>query len=193
MAHPIDQLQRIGLKLFLKPNSNLNPTSLITVFHHWIQNQAVPGLLIDVADYTHLRNGPKVLLIGHEGNYALDDRNGKLGLSYYKKQPSDGTLVNRIFAISETLFKASNLIETDKTLGGNFKFNWNELEFFSNDRLLASLNQSTLDALRPVLKNFLSKMNADQSCEIREPSDLNDRLTIKLISPKNFFKKPIQK
>ena len=188
MEHPINKLQRIGLKLFLKPNHNLNPTSLITVFHHWIQIKAVPELLIDVADYTHLSNGPKVLLIGHEGNYALDDRNGKLGLSYYKKQPSDETLANRILSIGQTLFKASYLIETDETLGGNFKFNWDELEFFSNDRLLAPSNQSTIDTLRPVLKQFLADLHEGQSYEIKCHPNLKDRLTIQILAANNFFK-----
>ena len=41
------------------------------MFHRWIQTRAVDGLLIDVADYTHLKDGPQVLLAGHEGNYSM--------------------------------------------------------------------------------------------------------------------------
>ena len=70
----VDTLQRFGLKLFLQSGQEVDPKSLIPVFHRWIQTGAVGGLLIDVADYTHLAEGPSVLLVGHEGNYAFDYR-----------------------------------------------------------------------------------------------------------------------
>ena len=60
------------------------------LLHRWIQ---IAGsgcgkwtIAIDVADYTHLPDGPSVLLVGHEGNYALDCRDGRQGLYYYRKR-----------------------------------------------------------------------------------------------------------
>ena len=50
----VANLQRIVLKIFLDEESVLEPSDVIPVFHPWIQTQAVDGLLIDVADYTHM-------------------------------------------------------------------------------------------------------------------------------------------
>ncbi len=67
----VANLQRIVLKIFLDEESVLEPSDVIPVFHPWIQTQAVDGLLIDVADYSHMATGPCVLLVAHEGHYVL--------------------------------------------------------------------------------------------------------------------------
>ena len=49
----------------------------IPVFHRWIQKQTVSGhLLIDVHDYSHIHQGPGILLVGHEGNFSIDLADG---------------------------------------------------------------------------------------------------------------------
>ena len=42
------------------------------VFHAWIQKGAVEGLLLDVADYQHIQDGPGMILIGDQVDYAFD-------------------------------------------------------------------------------------------------------------------------
>ena len=96
MGYDTAALQRFILKIFVEPASAGEPSTIIPVFHRWIQESAVPGLLIDVADYTHLVDGPSVLLVAHEANYALDGIGGRPGLSYTRKQPSEGTLPERL-------------------------------------------------------------------------------------------------
>ena len=49
------------------------------VFHQWIRDSVCPEMLIDVADYRHVPAGPGVMLIGHEANYSLDNRENRLG------------------------------------------------------------------------------------------------------------------
>ena len=70
----LEKLQRVALKVFFTPQtaSTFKTREVIPVFHRWIQTQAVDGLLIDVADYTHLPTGPAVILIAHEGQYSID-------------------------------------------------------------------------------------------------------------------------
>ena len=38
---PVDDLQRVALKVFLTNDSELDPRDAIPVFHRWIQTQAV--------------------------------------------------------------------------------------------------------------------------------------------------------
>ena len=72
MAAPIEQLQRFGLKLFVDSAAVVSPHACVPIFHRWIQTGAVDGLLIDVADYTHLTDGPRVLLVAHEGGGGIN-------------------------------------------------------------------------------------------------------------------------
>ncbi len=78
--------QRITVKFFAKPGSKFEPNKFIAMFHKFIQNNAVEGLLVDVADYGHVPNGPGILLIGHDVDYAMDLTGGKPGLLVRRKR-----------------------------------------------------------------------------------------------------------
>ena len=72
-------LQKFGVKLFFNTNGSFDSKDFIPVFHNWIQDKVVPNhLLIDVADYSHIPDGPGVMLIAHEGNFSLDQENHQL-------------------------------------------------------------------------------------------------------------------
>jgi rhodanese-related sulfurtransferase len=43
----------------------------IEAFHRFIQRGLVEGLILDVADYRHVPQGPGVLLVGHDVDYGL--------------------------------------------------------------------------------------------------------------------------
>ena len=78
--------QRIKVKYFVQEPAAVDLPAFIPVFHHWIQEHRVEGLLIDVADYKHMQNGPGIVLIGHEADYALDLAGGRPGLIYDRKR-----------------------------------------------------------------------------------------------------------
>ena len=52
-----------------EPPGSLDPA--IPVFHRLIQRGLVEGLVIDVADYRHVPDGPGVLLVGHDVDYGV--------------------------------------------------------------------------------------------------------------------------
>ena len=155
-AADIGALQRIAVKLFLTDDAVLEPRSVIPVFHRWIQTHAVDGLLIDVADYSHMATGPCVLLVAHEGHYALDRTDGRLGLQYTRTRPLEGPLADRLASITRTLLGAAQLLETESTLTGPVRFAGNEIECVANDRLLAPNDGATLAAIRPALDRVLT-------------------------------------
>ena len=64
---------------------NENLAAFSGVFQGWIQRKALDGQLIDVADYRHVFEGPSVVLIGHDGDYTIEKRDGRLGLLFTRK------------------------------------------------------------------------------------------------------------
>ncbi len=119
-------LYKFGVKLFFANQQDRESTEFIPVFHGWIQRQALPGhLLIDVHDYSHVHQGPGILLVAHEANLSIDEAEGRRGLVYIRKQPA---------ALSETLeaaFAAAKILEDEQGV----KFATGTFDFFSNDRL----------------------------------------------------------
>src|SRR5665213_247713 len=84
------QLQHVNVKLLLQNSADAGLEPLIPVFHSWIENQNGDGLLIDVADYSHVPSGPGVVLIGHEGNFSVDNADNRLGVRYNRKAILEG-------------------------------------------------------------------------------------------------------
>ena len=62
--------ERLQLKLFLEPSTHFELEALIPVFHRFIRDHVIKELLIDVVDYSHVPNGPGVVLIGHFADHA---------------------------------------------------------------------------------------------------------------------------
>lgn len=152
-------VQRIALKLFLDDTAALPPRDVIPVFHRWIQTRAVDGLLIDVADYTHLPTGPQVLLVGHEGRYVLDRGDDRPGLQYVRTQPLEGRLETRLRTVAAMLLRGARLLEEDGTLPGPVRFRRDEIDWVANDRLLAPNTPETLSAVRPAFEAFLGTLS----------------------------------
>src|SRR6185295_13767560 len=84
-------LQRIGIKMFAEDSAAVVVRDFIPVFHSWIQKQAVDNhMLIDVHNYSHIHNGPGILLVAQEGNFSIDLGDGRMGLLYYRKNVGSG-------------------------------------------------------------------------------------------------------
>ncbi|MCL4267882.1 MAG: hypothetical protein KJ069_32245, partial [Anaerolineae bacterium] len=89
-------VNRITIKFFIAGGEGYEVTNVTPIFHRWIQTEAVPGLLIDVADYKHVAEGPGIILIGHEVDYALDMGHGRAGFLTRRKRINGGTLAENL-------------------------------------------------------------------------------------------------
>ena len=86
------KLQHINLKFYIENPETVNLEDFTAVFNTLDpEAKATEELLIDVAEYLHVHNGPGIMLIGHNANYSLDNRAGRLGLLYNRKEPLEGT------------------------------------------------------------------------------------------------------
>ena len=145
-------LQHVNVKIFAKPANAAPPWhELGPVFHRWIQQQAMPELLIDVADYAHVPAGPGVMLIAHEAFYSLDNRAHRLGFLYNRRTLSEGAAEDKVRQAWESARFGAERLAAD--LHGALAFDENDIEVFVNDRLLAPNTQETFDALAPVLRS----------------------------------------
>ncbi len=172
-----EDLQRFAVKLFAAPPAAVETAEFIPVFHRWIRDGAVEGLLIDVADYGHLPDGPGVVLVGHEADYFMDSMEGPLGLLYNRKQPSPGGLAERLEAAFRAAEAACSRLEEE--FPGRLSFRRGEALFLSNDRLLAPNDEPTFAALRPALEAAATAVFGRAQLS-REPGDPRGRLALRI-------------
>jgi hypothetical protein len=144
-------LQRIGIKIFAEDSAAVDVRDFIPVFHTWIQKQAVDNhMLIDVHNYSHIRNGPGILLVAQEGNFSIDLGDGRMGLLYYRKNGGSS-----FPPVLKAALQACSLLESDPTFAGKLRFRTDEMQIVANDRLLAPNSEETLSALKPDLISAL--------------------------------------
>jgi hypothetical protein len=149
------QLEHVNVKLFLQHPEQVELDPLIPVFHSWIQGQVFRDLLLDVADYRHVPAGPGVVLIGHEGNYSVDNTDSLLGVRYNRKAPLEGSNQDRLRQAAGAALAACARLETEPRLAGKLRFDGERMQIFFNDRLLAANCAATREAAWPELEQFL--------------------------------------
>jgi len=169
------ELHRIGVKFFATDPASVRLDDLIPVFHGWIQKQSLTGhLLIDVHDYSHVHNGPGILLVAHEGNVSLDVSDGRPGLLYYRKTPSTLSNVEHMGAIFKAAIQACRLLEKAR-----IGFNFNEFVVITNDRLNAPNDEKTFAELQPIVSAALRQAFDGADFDLtRSSTDPKERLTI---------------
>ena len=148
------ELQHVNVKLYVEDPERTDLEVLIPVFHGWIQAQVPGELLIDVADYRHVHQGPGVVLIGHEADYSMDHAGGRLGFRYNRKAPLAGTNQDRFRQATRAALTAYQRLVEDPQLKGKFSFPGREMELFINDRMLAPNRPETFQAVKPELETF---------------------------------------
>src|ERR1041384_4075108 len=78
--------EKLQIKFFAKPGSPVELEGVVPVFHRFIREHACDELMIDVADYKHVKNGPGVVLVGDANDYYLDEGEGRPGLMFSRKR-----------------------------------------------------------------------------------------------------------
>ena len=150
-------LHKFGIKFFAADAEKLDILKLIPIYHRWIQQGPLEDLLIDVADYSHVPSGPGVMLIAHEGNYALDETGHERGVVYYSKHRLEGELPERFAAVARKALKAARLMTEDNELEGALK------------RVLAYSNfhgqEISLALAKDALRDLLAVQNRQISIE----------------------------
>ena len=150
---------KLVVKFFLEDPAAVAETAFVPVFHSFIQTHAIPDhLLIDVADYQHVPDGPGTVLVSHEANFYMDHGvGGHLGLMYQRKQPFAGTQTfrQRLGRAFEATLRTAARLEDDPAFAGKLRFRTDEAVLRVNDRLAAPNTAETYRQLAPELRSFL--------------------------------------
>jgi hypothetical protein len=173
-------LHRVVIKFFAADGAGVRLDEFIPVFHRWIQRHAVEGMLVDVADYGHLPQGPGVVLVAHEADYSMDTMEGPLGLLYNRKTPSPGRLADRIAAAFKAALGACVKLENEPEFQGRLKFRAGEALFLANDRLHAPNTDDTFLALRSDLSAAAAKVYPANFDLRRVSADPRGRLAVQV-------------
>jgi hypothetical protein len=165
--------KRFDVKVFVADGARVHAKELIPVFHGWIQRGAVSDeLLIDVASYEHVVDGPGVMLVGHEGQYGYDLSKGQTGLLYSQRRARIEGGAREAFAYSlRHALAACALLERDEALAGRLKFDGGRLLVRINDRLHAPNTPETWKAVEADVRAVLGRaFGSDYTVEPAPPS-----------------------
>ena len=150
---------KISVKFYVDNDSGLGAHEFVPIFHGWIQNHSVPEhLLVDVSDYAHVHNGPGTLLVAHEANFYADRLDGRLGLTYSRKQPAPGAFIDRLRQAVTAALEACVRLEDDSRLAGRAKFGTGEITLRLPDRLLAPNTPETYQQVRGELEQLATDL-----------------------------------
>ena len=179
------QLQHVNVKLLVQNPGEVDLEPLIPVFHGWIQDQIGEGLLLDVADYRHVDGGPGVVLIGHEGNYSVDNTDHRLGVRYNRKAVLEGSNQDRLKQAARAALMACQRLEADPRLRGRLRFNGQEIEVFINDRLVAPNCDATRETLNSDFQAFSKTLFRGREYSLSYGSDPRKlfAVTVKAVQP----------
>jgi hypothetical protein len=168
--------QRIQVKLYA--TAAQDPERFIPVFHRFIRDRVFDELMIDVADYGHVKDGPGVVLIGHASDYYADQSEGRFGLLYTRKRngppPSE-----RLADALRRAFNAARLLEKEPGLDG-VRFATNELLLRFTDRLRAPNDAATLSTLEAELAPLTGKLYGPSGVSVEKVGEARDVLSVRV-------------
>jgi len=114
----IDTIQKIDVKVFATKGEDIDPYEFVPVLQRWIQEHTIPGTLIDVADYSHMHEGPGIILVGHQYNVSVDYTSGKMGLLFRYKRPAENTFAERVQSAARQAARVQRLEPTMASIAG---------------------------------------------------------------------------
>ena len=187
------ELQNCNVKVFVEDPSGLDFPAFNPIFQKWIREKATEEMLIDVADYLHVPEGPGMVLVGLEADYAMDNSNGRWGLKYNRKANLSGTNQDRLRAALKCALRACQRLEADPLLKGKIKFRTDEVEIFLNDRAYAPHTAATWQACQGDFQEVLSQAFGENSLKMETEKDPRARFGVTVTAPKRLSLEQILK
>ena len=178
------ELQKINVKFFAVENEPVPLTAFIDVFHSWIQ--ASDGTYHDVADYSHMRAGPGIVLVAHEMNVSIDETGGRRGLLYNRKAPLQGSNPERLREVFRSALKYCCRVEGEPALKGRIIFRVDEAEVTFNDRLLAPNTVDAFVSIKADLELFFRQLYGTSAVSLERDEDPRRRLNVQVKTPAVF-------
>ena len=172
--------QQFFIKFPAKLASDYDAKELIPVFQRWIQKDALEGVLIDVANYTHVDEGPGVLLLGHESTWSLDFGDGEPGLLYTRKREALGDVETRLKDAFRLALEACKLLQIEDDIENPIAFDTRDFVFGINNRLLAPNDDETLESVQEGLSKFFDWLFEGERVELVRDQRRRSRFNVRV-------------
>ncbi len=137
---------RLGAKICVDPSTRLSAASVIPVFHSWIGGQAVDEVLIDVVDYSHVLEGPALMLVALEADYVVDEGDGKTGIRYIRKRALPESFAGAVTQVILQAARAGLLLAAAPALDASLAFDATRIEVELLDKLHYPASSVALEA-----------------------------------------------
>lgn len=172
--------KRISIKFQAEAAPGFDITDAVPVFHRWIREHVVENeLLIDVADYKHVVDGPGILLVGHEADYGLELVDGQLGLLYTRKREVGESLTGAFQTLFAQSVAAARRLEAEPELAG-LRIHTDAAEVAILDRLAFANSDEGVNAIGPALEEVLAGVYSSGATARRVENDPRQPLTVRV-------------
>jgi len=176
------EAKKLQVKFFLEQTS-VKLEEIVPVFHAWIREHKLGSeMLVDVADYAHVQDGPGVVLIGDASDYYLDLGDGRPGLLYSRKRHGPEDPVERVEDALRRALNACRLLESE-TLSAPLRFRTDEVLFRINERLHSENTDAGFAKVRPVLDQAFAKLYGGKAPTLERQGTESEPLTVKVSAP----------
>lgn len=178
-------LQHVNAKLFFDGPLNMDDVRLVGMLHDWVREQVFEEVLVDVADYRHVPNGPALMVVGHEADYVIDNSDGRPGLRYNRKAALSGSNVARWRQAVVAASRAARLLK--RAIGDDAPaFLQTELELSVNDRAIAPNTAKTFETSKSDIATCIATIAGHDAFTLRH----NDHDPRRLFSVTASLNKP---
>ncbi|HXT16154.1 MAG TPA: hypothetical protein VN706_11030 [Gemmatimonadaceae bacterium] len=177
---------RVCAKIY-SPNAAFPDERLVPIFQQWIRDGAFAGVLLDVADYTHVPDGPGVVLVGHETTFSMDRSDGRLGLVAQHRRPfardtgdagDGGDASGGVVATLQALFDVADELER-AMVDADVRLDRTRIRVESNDRLRAPNTDAGFASFAPVIAEAARRvMGGGEVVVERVANDRRERLAV---------------
>jgi hypothetical protein len=174
--------QQISVKVFAADAAAVDLSAFIPIFHRWIQESRMPEhMLIDVADYAHVVDGPGVVLIGHEAHIGIDAERGPLGLLYNRKRDQPGELEGKLSGALRWALTAARALEEDPAQP--IRFRGDRLRLGIMSRRFGRGDAATWAAARPAVETVAARLYPGVQVGYAPHDDARDPFWVDLEAP----------
>jgi hypothetical protein len=177
----VKDFSRVCVKIHARDGHDLGDEAelFVPVFHDWIREKALDLVMLDVADYSHVPEGPGVMLVTHELHFALDRSDGRLGLLAQRRIDFDGTGVEAVADTLRHALRFASLLVADPRVKGRLDFDLSGLRIEANDRLRAPNTAEGYGAFEPLVREAVARVFPGVDLEVsRIENDARDRLSV---------------
>jgi hypothetical protein len=157
---------RTQVKFFLSNPQSAKLSTFSSLFQRWIQQKVLEGMLIDVADYAHVFEGPGVVLIGHEADYSIENKDSRLGLLCTRKRQQDPDLPSQLRTTIRLALAACALLEAEASFRPKLKFRADEIEMRFADRLRLPNRPETFDLVKDDVRGVLTELYGTDALDL---------------------------